>query len=171
MRVARYSWHGGKGASPRPVSLGRSSVHPGACGNHGTWPFVASLGLTLTLVLVVDSSTPSDHRVRLTLTRHAHMHDRTLMHTLRCILTHTLTLSTRPSLTLTAFTVILAPRRPWVIDAAVRRRIWSAGYDGCGYDGCDYDRRSLGGTSSQACPGRVCSETHRHLSLSFISKA
>ena len=30
------SWHGGKGASLRPVSLGRSSVHPGACGNHGT---------------------------------------------------------------------------------------------------------------------------------------
>ena len=39
-----YSWRGGKGASLRPVSLGRSSVHPGACGNHGTWPIVASLG-------------------------------------------------------------------------------------------------------------------------------
>ena len=38
------SWRGGKGASLRPVSLGRSSVHPGACGNHGTWPIVASLG-------------------------------------------------------------------------------------------------------------------------------
>ena len=52
-------WRGGKGASPRPVSLGRSSVHPGACGNHGTCPFVASLRLTLTFMLVVDSSTPT----------------------------------------------------------------------------------------------------------------
>ena len=87
------SWHGGKGASLRPVSLGRSSVHPGACGNHGTQPVVASLGCSPS-PSCWSSTFDADLRVRLKW--HAHMHDRTLMHALRCMFTLTLTLSTGP---------------------------------------------------------------------------
>ena len=102
------SWRGGKGASLRPVSLGRSSVHPGACGNHGTWPVVASLGCSPS-PSCWSSTFDADLRVRLKW--HAHMHDRTLMHALRCMFTLTLTLSTGRSLTLTALMITLGPRR------------------------------------------------------------
>ena len=117
------SWRGGKGASLRPVSLGRSSVHPGACGNHGTWPVVASLGLTLTLMLVVDlrrrpqgetqvarAHARSHSHARASLHVHPHPHplDRTLTHPHR--------LDDHPRST---------QAWPWVEPCCSRRRRWT----------------------------------------------
>ena len=84
-----------------------------------------------------------------------HMHDRTHMYVLRCMLTFTLTLSTRPANCLHTFTIALPTQdhfgRQFVDEALCCDRS-DHGRDG--YDRCGYDRWSLRGTSSQApCPG------------------